>query len=560
MSLKNTSLQARLLLLVTCSLVIVCAIVAVAFFNNKASLYQARYDAVRQATEVAHSTLKHYNDLAKSGAMSEADAQNAAKETIRAMRFSEVEYFFIYDMDLTTIMHPTVPKMEGNNQKDLKDPNGIYIIRELAEIVKTKGSGFLDYGWPRPGEKAPSPKTGYIQGFADWNWMIGSGVYVDDLEAQANAQMITLGTIGLIGMLVMLAAALAIGRTITQPILSLNAVMTALAKGENIAPIAQDRKDEIGQMAQAVEVFRINAIERSELSNQSVERQQQTIARQKTIETLIENFRIEVGTSLQNVSSQSHSMQSIARDLADISGAAFSQVNNAANETQETSVNVQTVASAAEELSSSIVEISRQVSTTTEIVQKATANAQSTNDKIGSLANAAQKIGAVVSLISDIAEQTNLLALNATIEAARAGEAGKGFAVVASEVKALASQTAKATEEISSQISAIQHSTADAVKAISEITETMGDVNEYTAAISASVDEQRDATSEISHNIQKASTGTASMAGSMSSVKDGIEKTNSSSAQVLQASTEVESYSKQLQGTIESFLSKVAAA
>ncbi|WP_428644963.1 methyl-accepting chemotaxis protein, partial [Roseibium sp.] len=235
-----------------------------------------------------------------------------------------------------------------------------------------------------------------------------------------------------------------------------------------------------------------------------------------------------------------------------------------ASETQassnETTNNVQTVASAAEELAASIGEISRQVAQTTEIVDRATTGTRVTNEKVEGLAEAATKIGEVVTLIQAIAEQTNLLALNATIEAARAGEAGKGFAVVAAEVKELATQTSRATEEISSQVQTIQESTADAVTAIGAISGTMEEVNGYTQGISAAVTQQGAATTEISGNVQRAAQSTMAVRSNMESLARAVEETKDASGKVLNASGDLSARSRALKEGIETFLNRVAAA
>jgi methyl-accepting chemotaxis protein len=225
----------------------------------------------------------------------------------------------------------------------------------------------------------------------------------------------------------------------------------------------------------------------------------------------------------------------------------------------EASGNVEAAAAAAEELLSSVTEIARQLEQTTELVRVAVTEAQTTNDEIAGLAQAAQKIGDVVKLIQDIAGQTNLLALNATIEAARAGESGKGFAVVASEVKSLAVQTAKATEEISGQISAVQSSTSGAVEAIRRIAGRMQEINQFASAVSTAVQEQSAATGEISHNVTSAAKGAKEVAAVLGDVAGAVSETRGSAQTVLAASEAVEAAATALRTEVESFLAKVAA-
>jgi methyl-accepting chemotaxis protein len=280
--------------------------------------------------------------------------------------------------------------------------------------------------------------------------------------------------------------------------------------------------------------------------------------RRATIEDAIAAFRQRVESVLKGVGDSASSMQSTAAKLLGSSDQTTQRAQNAVETSHQASASAASAASAAAEMSRSISEISEQLTRTTDVMRSALDEAQSTNKQIGNLAEAAQKIGDVIKLIRDIAEQTNLLALNATIEAARAGEAGRGFAVVASEVKSLAVQTAKATEEISSQILAVQDSTTSAVGAIRGITDRMREISTYTSAVAASVEEQNSATSEISHNVESAAQGSGVIVTVLDEVAGAAIATRTSAETVLNASKSVESAVANLRGEVESFLGKVA--
>ncbi|MEM8838918.1 MAG: methyl-accepting chemotaxis protein, partial [Pseudomonadota bacterium] len=299
------------------------------------------------------------------------------------------------------------------------------------------------------------------------------------------------------------------GRSITKPVSGLVQDMTKLSSGDTDVELSgKNRADELGDMSRAVVVFRDGMIEREKLEQKSLAAQQAEQDRQKRIDDLIEAFQESVNKGLETVSQNADTMTNTAGILTSIADGTREKADSASQASDAASDNVQTVASAAEELSSSISEISRQVEEATGVVTGATEQSNATNARVATLAEAANKIGDVVLLISEIAEQTNLLALNATIEAARAGDAGKGFAVVASEVKALANQTAKATDEISNQIKAIQGSTQETVSSIDAIAKTMGDVDNYMSAIAAAVQQQGLATGEISQSVNQAAVGT----------------------------------------------------
>ncbi|MEJ8472682.1 methyl-accepting chemotaxis protein [Roseibium algae] len=350
-------------------------------------------------------------------------------------------------------------------------------------------------------------------------------------------------------------------RALTGRINGLSSAMTDLAAGNTDVELhAGTGGDEIDVMTETVIVFRDNELERVRLEDDQRLATETRDNKATQVRGLVDAFRQDITSMLDAVAGNSDQMRVTAEELNALADDTAGEASGASAASEQASNNVQTVASAAEELSASIQEISRQVSKTTEIVGGAVENAANTNKKIEGLAVAAQRIGDVVSLISAIAEQTNLLALNATIEAARAGDAGKGFAVVASEVKELATQTAKATEDISSQIAEVQAATEEAVEAIAAITETMSEVNEYTGSISSAVDEQGSATREISSNVQEAAQGTRDVAQSMETISEKIRGTSSSAGQVLDSSSIVNERTTELRTTVDRFLSAVAAA
>ncbi|MGI9384920.1 MAG: methyl-accepting chemotaxis protein [Methyloligellaceae bacterium] len=372
---------------------------------------------------------------------------------------------------------------------------------------------------------------------------------------------ITTVVVSLISIVFGALAAWVIGTGISGPTNRITEAMRKLADGDTSAEIdGAERGDEIGDMARATQIFRDNAIERARLEEQSSVEVAEREKRQKTVDSLISNFRDAIEQLLSSVGANMDQMEKTATALNNIAEQTSGQTNNVAAASEEASTNVQTVASAAEELSKSIQEIGQQVSQARDVIEKASDTAQSSNEQITGLATSAQRIGEVVSLISEIAEQTNLLALNATIEAARAGEAGKGFAVVASEVKELAEQTAKATDQISEQIEEIQSATGDAVTSIQGITDTMQEVNNYSNAIASAVEEQNAATMEISRNVQQAAAGTQEVTTNISGVSGSVAETRQSSEQMQSASAEVVSQSEKMKQTVDKFLSDVAAA
>jgi methyl-accepting chemotaxis protein len=315
-----------------------------------------------------------------------------------------------------------------------------------------------------------------------------------------------------------------------------------------------------GQLYAALRVFRNNVADKATLEANAKSEEADRTSRQQRVENLIEDFRRRVQELLQKVGDNMSQMQETAKLLARSAEDTSARAGNAAGAVAQASMNVQTVASASEELAASISVISRQVNETTNVVTKATEGARSTNDSVATLADTAQKIGEIITLIRAIADQTNLLALNATIEAARAGEMGRGFAVVATEVKSLATQTARATEDITGQIAAIQSSTRQAADAIKLLAATMEEANAYTAVIADSVQKQGSATGEISRNAQQAASETQKVTTNMAGVTAAVGDTMQSAAMVERASADVVDCASELRRAVTLFLEQVAAA
>ena len=365
-----------------------------------------------------------------------------------------------------------------------------------------------------------------------------------------------------ITMLAVVAAILFLtSKLMTGPLGLISDRMLGLAKLDTSAPVpCEHRSDEIGVMARAVATFRDREIERMRLEAEQQEARQVELKRQQRIEGLVEAFRQQIGDLLRNVLATLGEMQDRAGQLTRSSGDASREATMVATISQDASQNVQTVAVAAEELALSIREISGNVARTTSVVSQADIEADASSQKVAHLASAAEKIGTVVGLIRSIANQTNLLALNATIEAARAGEAGRGFAVVASEVKNLATQTAKATEEIAAQIGEIQTSTRDATQAIDGITRIMSEVNALSTSIAAAIEEQTVATSDISRNVAEAARGTSSVVLNVDSVVGAVGRTTQVAESVDRSARDIRSTTETLNRAVDRFLDDVAAA
>jgi methyl-accepting chemotaxis protein len=350
-------------------------------------------------------------------------------------------------------------------------------------------------------------------------------------------------------------------KDVSSGIASIVKPMQALGTGDLTAVVPhQGMKTEIGSMGDALQVFKQALIDKKAADEAATVDAEAKIERGRRVDGITRDFEAMIGNIVDTVSSASTELEASAGTLTATAERSRHLTTMVAAASEEASTNVQSVASATEEMASSVNEISRQVQESATIAGQAVDQARKTNDRVGELAKAASRIGDVVELINTIAGQTNLLALNATIEAARAGEAGRGFAVVASEVKALAEQTAKATGEISMQISGIQAATQESVNAIKEIGDTIGRMSEISSTIASAVEEQGAATQEISRNVQQAAQGTMQVSSNITDVQRGASETGSASSQVLSAAQSLSGESNRLKIEVARFLNSVRAA
>jgi methyl-accepting chemotaxis protein len=379
------------------------------------------------------------------------------------------------------------------------------------------------------------------------------------ISSTITTQEIVAGAAVLLGLLI----AFLIAGGIIRPLSGLTSGMKELAGGNfGVVLPGLERKDEVGDMAQAVETFKVKAEQKAREEAEAKATQDQIAAKQRKAEMikLADTFETAVGEIVETVSSASTELEASATTLTSTAARAQELTTMVAAASEEASANVQSVASSTEEMASSVNEISRQVQESARMANEAVDQARKTNDRVSELSKAAARIGDVVELINTIAGQTNLLALNATIEAARAGEAGRGFAVVAAEVKALAEQTAKATGEIGQQISGIQAATQESVGAIKEISGTIERLSEISSTIAAAVEEQGAATQEISRNVQQAAQGTQQVSSHIVDVQRGAGETGSASSQVLSSAQSLSSESNRLKLEVDRFLNTVRAA
>ncbi len=448
-SLRSMSISRRLWLILVVAVLMLLALGLLMLKQIHDDLYQAKAEKTRHVVEAASGVLDYYRQLETAGTLTREAAQQQALSVIRGLRYKQSDYFWINDLTPVMVMHPTNPKLDGQNLSAIKDPDGFALFNEMVAIAKAKGAGMVDYRWPKPGASTPVQKTSYVKLFEPWGWVIGSGVYIDDMQLEfrsqvAEASLVGLGIAALMALLVML-----IARSIVRPLQEAVDAMANIASGEsdltrNLDTHGQDEVTELARHFNAFTTKLRGVISQLQVSASALDQSSTDLgdnAAQAQSRSQQQSQQMElVATAINEVT---YGVQDVAKNAEH----AASEMRDAQAQAQQGQVNID----------GSLQQIDQLSATIEQAVQV-----------IRTLASESTQIGSVLEVIRSIAEQTNLLALNAAIEAARAGEQGRGFAVVADEVRLLAQRTQKSTAQIQAMIERLQNHSEAAVQVIGD--------------------------------------------------------------------------------------------
>ncbi len=561
--LSRLKIRTKLASMVALSALTVCTIIAVSASLSERRMVEDRVAQLRTAVDMMVGMAQTLQDEVAAGKMTLAEAQNQFRLRGRKMTFGKGQgYAVAYNADTSILLNAAVPSIEGKIT-GTTDSNGVLIsTAQMGAAQKSPEGGTGYYLYPRPNETVPAKKMVYARTFAPWNVVISCGLYVDDLDADIYALLLRLGAMGAGVIALMALLSWLIARDILGALDRQKTRMQHIASGSIDQVVEEtERGDEIGRMAETLEMLRQTALTARTLeAEQIATKQQGENEKREALIALADRFDASVGRLVGMMASGSTELETTAQSMTGTAERTNQQATVVSTAAAEASARVQTVATAAEELSTSISEISRQVAQSAKITDRAVENARRTDTIVRALADGAQQIEHVAELISSIAGQTNLLALNATIEAARAGEAGRGFAVVASEVKSLASQTAEATKEIGTRIAQIQGATKEAVEAIQGITATIEEVSAIATTIGSAIEEQGAATAEIARNVTQTAQATQEVTANIGGVSAAAHETGGAAGLVLSAASNLSKQAEQLSGEVNVFLAGVRAA
>jgi methyl-accepting chemotaxis protein len=559
---KRLRISHRLMLFIPLLLTALAVSLTLGLSTLHQSLIEDRKEEIKRLVQVARGTAETWYAQEQAGKLSREQAQEAAKDQLRHLRYAKDDYFFVQRYDSTTLVQ-IKRELEGQNRVDERDIDGVPMVRLQAEAGK-RGGDFIFYRWPHPGgskDKDSVQKVSYCLGLDPWQWSICTGIYIDDVDAIYYATARYYGLVAGIIVLLIAAVAYVIARSISRPLSLITERTAELAEGKIEVEVPfLGQPNELGRLAHALDVFKTNRRRAEQLDRAQRAEQAAKLQRQERLERVIAAFNERSAAVIAAVARAATQVQAQARHLTEMAKESRSNLQAVGEAAVDTTGNVEAVAGAAEELSTAVGDVNRRVLKSTDVSKRAVAETEQTSLTMRGLVEAAQRIGSIVQVIQEIASQTNLLALNATIEAARAGDAGKGFAVVAGEVKTLANQTTRATEEIQAQVGSIQSETTRAVTAIQSIGKTVGEMSDIATAIASAMEQQGATSHDIARNMSEAAGRTREVSAKVTTVGQAAETTSAAASELQAASDELRRQAAQLESDMEGFLSEMRAA
>lgn len=490
-----------------------------------------RKQKVRNLVEIPYSILEQQYRMETEGKISRQEAQKRALDGIRSMRYDGENYFWINDEHPTMILHPLKPELNGTDLTSFHDSTGKAVFVAFVQAAQTPSGGYVYYLWPKPGEEKSVRKLSFVKRFAPWGWVVGTGFYIDDLDAAWRGNALIVAAIALACLLPLFLVSFTTWRSIFLAMHRIIDQLKEIAEGEGdlTIRIAVASQDEIGELATSFNTFMGK----------------------------LHGMVSSLSETAQHVASASEQLSATNQHITANSEETSAQASSVTQSAQLVSQNLQNLSTGAEQMTSTIQSIASNAHQAATVASSAVQTAQAANSTVAKLGVSSAEIGEVIKVITSIAQQTNLLALNATIEAARAGEAGKGFAVVANEVKELAKQTAKATEDISRKITAIQNDTHGAVEAIGTISGVIRQIDDISGTIATAVEEQSATTNEMTRNVTEAAKGSEEITRNITGVAEAAQSTSGSAQESQKAADELAEMAVQLRGLVGQF--KIAA-